>query len=299
MVRCVVCSNVSPRMLGPLCVACATKLPRADWHVPKLVHSNVASNRAEVWLIDPWGQRHAVGDRTSVGRLSQFDTLVISDRSVSADHALLRKSASGWKVRDRGSTNGTHVNGQRFVREQLLQHLCIIRFSSLGFYFWNDSELPTGECVAAPLSTAPANALRSMELIGPLRQRLLLRPHAADVPVNARGMVQFFDPMGAVKHDQLSRLQYQLLHRLCLQAMASDFPDGRFVSTNELCRVLPFQSPRPTSANVRQVVKTLRCALRAIGIVEAEGTDAHAMIESREYLGYRITWRPRYLDTSQ
>jgi len=41
------------------------------------------------------------------------NSIVIDDTYVSADHALLTFRGRAWYVEDRGSTNGTWVNGNR------------------------------------------------------------------------------------------------------------------------------------------------------------------------------------------
>ncbi|MFN2449669.1 MAG: FhaA domain-containing protein [Candidatus Baltobacteraceae bacterium] len=55
---------------------------------------------------------HAVNGATRVGRSAQCD-IVLSDPSVSRNHALLDVQGSTLSVHDAGSTNGTFVNGER------------------------------------------------------------------------------------------------------------------------------------------------------------------------------------------
>jgi len=50
------------------------------------------------------------GDVISIGRAPSND-VVIDDSTVSAQHASLTKSASGYRLKDLGSTNGTQING--------------------------------------------------------------------------------------------------------------------------------------------------------------------------------------------
>jgi putative nucleotidyltransferase with HDIG domain len=47
-----------------------------------------------------------------VGRLDSLE-IVLDDTSVSRTHAEIRSTERGWRVRDLGSTNGTHLNGVR------------------------------------------------------------------------------------------------------------------------------------------------------------------------------------------
>jgi pSer/pThr/pTyr-binding forkhead associated (FHA) protein len=51
---------------------------------------------------------------TLVGR-SAYCTIVISDPSVSREHAALRLTQSDLQIADLGSRNGTFVNGDRVV----------------------------------------------------------------------------------------------------------------------------------------------------------------------------------------
>src|SRR5688572_24967309 len=115
VIACIKCKTRSPDLRGSLCPPCAERLVCADWHVPGVVRSTVAAERAAAWLIDPWGQPHAIAPVTTIGRAAGND-VVISDRNVSAEHAELRAAGDAWRVRDRGSTGGTRVGARRDVR---------------------------------------------------------------------------------------------------------------------------------------------------------------------------------------
>jgi pSer/pThr/pTyr-binding forkhead associated (FHA) protein len=69
---------------------------------------------------------HLVGDVIKIGRASSND-IVIDDPTVSAEHASLTKSPSGYRLRDLGSTNGTQVNGV-FITDAELTDGAEIRF---------------------------------------------------------------------------------------------------------------------------------------------------------------------------
>jgi putative nucleotidyltransferase with HDIG domain len=52
-----------------------------------------------------------------IGRLESLE-VVLDDNSVSRTHAEIRNTERGWRVRDLGSTNGTHLNGVRLGNGQ-------------------------------------------------------------------------------------------------------------------------------------------------------------------------------------
>ena len=60
----------------------------------------------------PTGTNYPLDAVNSIGR-DVNNSIVIEDTFVSADHALLTFRGRAWFVEDRGSTNGTYVNGHR------------------------------------------------------------------------------------------------------------------------------------------------------------------------------------------
>ncbi|CAN5660351.1 FHA domain-containing protein [soil metagenome] len=60
----------------------------------------------------PVGTSFALDAVNSIGR-DVNNSIVIEDTFVSAEHAMLTFRGRAWFVEDRGSTNGTWVNGQR------------------------------------------------------------------------------------------------------------------------------------------------------------------------------------------
>jgi pSer/pThr/pTyr-binding forkhead associated (FHA) protein len=60
----------------------------------------------------PAGTSFALDAVNSIGR-DVNNSIVIEDTFVSTDHALLTFRGRAWFVEDRGSTNGTWLNGQR------------------------------------------------------------------------------------------------------------------------------------------------------------------------------------------
>ena len=60
------------------------------------------------------------GDVATIGRQATC-TVHIPDINVSRLHAELRRSGDSWTIEDRGSTNGTKVNGELIVTPTTLR----------------------------------------------------------------------------------------------------------------------------------------------------------------------------------
>jgi pSer/pThr/pTyr-binding forkhead associated (FHA) protein len=85
-----------------------------------------------------------------VGR-AETNSIRLTDRNVSRNHAILRKNGQGWFLKDLQSYNGTYVNGVRVVGEQGIHNGDVVQ---LGDY---RLELLDEVLLAAPgATTAPA-----------------------------------------------------------------------------------------------------------------------------------------------
>ena len=77
-------------------------------------------------VLEPGGSGRSIGELitmdtiTSVGRGEQ-NTVVLSDPSVSARHALLSCRLGQWWLEDVGSSNGTFLNNARVAQPVLIQ----------------------------------------------------------------------------------------------------------------------------------------------------------------------------------
>jgi hypothetical protein len=79
--------------------------------------------------------RHELSNtRYTIGRQTTCD-IVISDNNVSRVHAELRFSNNTWSIEDRGSTNGTRINGNLIVEPTQLTPGDAIGFGSVTIHF--------------------------------------------------------------------------------------------------------------------------------------------------------------------
>ena len=69
---------------------------------------------ANVWLTFPDGTEYELKDSVSIGRDAEND-LVMDSAAVSREHAAVACQDGRWFVEDRGSFNGTYLNGTRVV----------------------------------------------------------------------------------------------------------------------------------------------------------------------------------------
>ena len=60
-------------------------------------------------------------DKMVVGRSTKTDFAFPKDDALSRNHFTLCSTSDGWSIEDKGSKNGTHVNGMKIDRAVLLQ----------------------------------------------------------------------------------------------------------------------------------------------------------------------------------
>ena len=68
----------------------------------------------EIWLTFPNGTERELRDRLTIGRAPEND-LTLDSPKVSREHAVISFQGGRWFIEDRGSYNGTYVNGQRLT----------------------------------------------------------------------------------------------------------------------------------------------------------------------------------------
>jgi hypothetical protein len=66
----------------------------------------------DIWVTFPDGTEHELQDRLTVGRAPENDVTLVSSK-VSREHAVITFESGRWFIEDRGSYNGTFVNGTR------------------------------------------------------------------------------------------------------------------------------------------------------------------------------------------
>lgn len=97
------------------------------------------------------------GARLTIGRLP-FNTIQIIDRTVSGFHAELISEHGHYRLHDRGSSNGTYVNGQK-VSDYHLNESCTISFGTVEAQF-SPEDVPAAEEAETFPSRGEVNAVR-------------------------------------------------------------------------------------------------------------------------------------------
>jgi len=83
------------------------------------------------WTLNLNGTTYVLeGDVATIGRQATC-TVHIPDINVSRLHAELRRSGDSWTIEDRGSTNGTKVNGELIVTPTMLQQGDTVSFGTV------------------------------------------------------------------------------------------------------------------------------------------------------------------------
>lgn len=288
--QCLLCT--APRGGGLLCRDCVPR-PVAGAFAAQVrsVAPRVGEGRKHAILFDAFGQtHHFVLDPDAetpaiIGREARCD-LAIVDRSVSRAHAAIiyRREDGGWYLQDRGSRNGTSVDGVALgSAPQRIRHGARVAVASFEFRFMPTTDLRAEQfaallraCRSAQLSTVSQFQARSI----------------AFAPTDESGgfvTVERQTPSGRQRTPiSLSALDFCLLHVLASRYVEMDnFEDEArgWVSSAELLRErLPFGSKSPTSNNLRGAIKRIRDKFRKHGV---EG-----IIESRQNVGYRLM--PRF-----
>lgn len=267
-------------VVGVLCTACASEVAPCGGLLREHVMSREAGGAAQAWLVDGFGAAHPVPDAgCRIGRRPDGE-LTLLHGSVSRDHVEIVRGSDGWQVRDRGSRNGTRVDGKRITGRGELVNGAMLAVGEVRFWFV-DGERSLAPAVRVGDTTHGA-ALEDL--------RFVLRKDGDELCVLVGGggggsVLRRATPDAEWSEVDLSPLELQLLRTLCRQALADADSPSRSrgcVPTKQLARVLPFQSEYADEENVRQVVRRLRTALASAGV--------KGVVEGVQGRGYFLGW---------
>ncbi len=266
MARCALCTL--PASQGHLC----------DGHrkailSPALTSEQLSGRRGDgaATLLDPWGAAWPVGAPTVIGRSLDRSDLTILHSSVSLVHAAIERDGDGWSLVDRGSRNGTFLDGVR-VERAALGDGARVRFGEVAMFFC-DRALPRSAQPTGPGRTAPSRRDQlifsaSLRSAGGARIELSQRVEGGVVRVAGAAV-------------DLGRLEFRLLQVLTEARREAAHPDQAYLSWSKVADQLDFRSYDADSENVRELVRRVRRKLQQAGVDE--------LIESRHGVGYRIS----------
>jgi FHA domain len=114
-------------------------------------------------------------DSISIGRADTNDVALSFDPTVSRLHAVIVNYRGGWCVRDLGSANGTYLNGERLLSEQLLRPDDEIRVGATRIVFRSsvDPHLATNPTIQAGDAITPQLTKRELDVLVALCRPLL------------------------------------------------------------------------------------------------------------------------------
>jgi hypothetical protein len=265
MVTCLGCNLAAPE-LGALCRPCAQKVAPCDGLIPDHVRSNIDAANAAAWLVDGFGNAHAVATTTRIGRQPAADFAILAP-SISRDHAELACADERWTIRDLGSRNGTFVDDDRAQgRVPLARHRMgrapLIKLGDVLLWFVTEvAERPVN---APMMATGGGGLVRYLLAHGDAELCLV----GGGDPGAGGALLSRAVGAAAWTEHGLAPLEFQLLRALCVRAHAEASAPSAVrgcVPTRQLARDLPFQSRYANEENVRQVVRRVRGVLAEAG----------------------------------
>jgi pSer/pThr/pTyr-binding forkhead associated (FHA) protein len=174
------------------------------------IRSSVATADAEAWLVDGFGQAHAVAPRSIIGRNYESQIVVLTP-SVSREHAELRYTEGGWSVRDIGSHNGVLLDGARIKGRAILPGRAIVKVGDVALWF-------LAQVAARP---ADPRSMATLDAHDGVVNYVLTPSDGPELRLigNADGgaLMKSGDAAG---ERRLPQLEFQLLRTLCLRADA-------------------------------------------------------------------------------
>ena len=98
------------------------------------VRATPAEHQIHALVLDDGTRFELTNDKNIIGRQTTCD-IVIADHNVSRVHAEIRIVHETWQIDDRGSTNGTRVNGAVIVEPTPLASGDVIAFGAVNIRF--------------------------------------------------------------------------------------------------------------------------------------------------------------------
>ena len=121
--------------LGPLeCVIRPSKVSSVRTATTEPPEAKPVERQLHALVLDDGTRFELTDNKYVLGRQTTCD-IVIADHNVSRVHAELRFAQGTWQIDDRGSTNGTRINGDVIVEPTPLASGDVIAFGAVNIHF--------------------------------------------------------------------------------------------------------------------------------------------------------------------
>ena len=116
------------------CIIQPSKVSSVRAATADLVEAKPAERQIHALVLDDGTRFELTNDKNVIGRQTTCD-IVIADHNVSRVHAEIKFVQGSWRIDDRGSTNGTRVNGTVIVEPTPLAAGDVIAFGAVNIRF--------------------------------------------------------------------------------------------------------------------------------------------------------------------
>ena len=116
------------------CIIQPSKVSSVRAATTEPVRATPADHQIHALVLDDGTRFDLTNDKNIIGRQTTCD-IVIADHNVSRVHAEIRIVHETWQIDDRGSTNGTRVNGTVIVEPTPLASGDVIAFGAVNIRF--------------------------------------------------------------------------------------------------------------------------------------------------------------------
>ena len=116
------------------CIIQPSKVSSVRAATTEPVRATPAEHQIHALVLDDGTRFELTNDKNIIGRQTTCD-IVIADHNVSRVHAEIRIVHETWQIDDRGSTNGTRVNGTEIVEPTPLASGDVIAFGAVNIRF--------------------------------------------------------------------------------------------------------------------------------------------------------------------